>query len=114
MKIIKSKTRVVLKKFSKEIFKNFKLFCGPSLLENINFLSHLFYNKPFQTHTFTHTQTYTHTHTHTHISSSSSCHAISPDIPDTLSSPLPIVHCFRQIFRAASRIGTKLLCVAYR
>ena len=37
----------------------------------------------------------------------SSCRAISTDIPDTLSSPLPIVHCFRLVFRATSRIGTE-------
>ena len=28
------------------------------------------------------------------------------DIPDPLSPPLPIVHCFQQVFRATSRIGT--------
>ena len=43
--------------------------------------------------------------------SSSSCHAISTDIPDPLSPPLPIVHCFRQVFRATSRIDTELLYV---
>ena len=42
-------------------------------------------------------------------SSSSSSHAISTDIPDPLSPPLPIVHRFRQVFRATSRIGTELL-----
>ena len=48
---------------------------------------------------------------------SSSCHAISTDFLDSLSlslslSPhLPIVHCFLQIFRATSRIGTELRCV---
>ena len=49
-----------------------------------------------------------------YISSSSSptpCHTISFDIPDPLSSHLPIVHCFRQILRATSRIGTELLYV---
>ena len=45
------------------------------------------------------------------ISSSSSCRAISTDIPDSLSSLLPIVHCFRQVLRATSRIGTELLYV---
>ena len=39
-------------------------------------------------------------------SSSSSCHIINTDIPDPLSSPLPIVHLFRQILRAISRIYT--------
>ena len=43
-----------------------------------------------------------------YISSSSSCHAI---IPDPLSPPFPIVHCFRQVFRDTSRIGTELLYV---
>ena len=41
-------------------------------------------------------------------SSSSSCRAISTDIPDPLS---PHLHCFWQIFRATSRIGTELLYV---
>ena len=41
----------------------------------------------------------------------SSCHAISMDIPDPLSPPLPIVHCFRQVFRTRSRIGTELMYV---
>ena len=35
-------------------------------------------------------------------SSSSSGHAISTDIPDPLLPPLPIVHCFWQVFRATS------------
>ena len=47
-------------------------------------------------------------HKHIHLSSSSS-HAISTDIPKPLSPPLPIVHCFRQVFRAISHIGTELL-----
>ena len=51
--------------------------------------------------------------THTHTSSSSSCRAISTDIPDPLSPLLPIVYCFQWIFRATSRIGTKLLYVGY-
>ena len=46
------------------------------------------------------------------VSSSSSCRAISTDILDPLSPPLPIVHCFRQIFRAISRIGTELLYIS--
>ena len=33
---------------------------------------------------------------------------ISMDIPDSLSPPFPIVHCFRQVLRATSRIGTEL------
>ena len=44
------------------------------------------------------------TGSHHHISSS--CRAISMDIPDPRSPPLPIVHCFHQVFRATSRIGT--------
>ena len=39
-----------------------------------------------------------------------SCHAISTDFPDPLSPP-PIVHCFRQVFRATSLIGTELMYV---
>ena len=42
---------------------------------------------------------------------SSSCSAISTDIPGPHSSPLPIVHCFRQVFRTSSSIGTGLLYV---
>ena len=42
---------------------------------------------------------------------SSSRRAISTNIPDPLSPPLPIVHCFRQVFRSTSRIGTELLYV---
>ena len=41
--------------------------------------------------------------------SSSSCHTISTDIPDPLLPPLPIVHCFWQVLRATSHIGTELL-----
>ena len=41
--------------------------------------------------------------------SSSSCHAISTDIPESLSPPLPIVHRFRQVLRATPRILTELL-----
>ena len=47
----------------------------------------------------------------TSSSSSSSCHALSKDIPDPLSPPLRIVHCFRLVFRAISRIYTELLYV---
>ena len=36
---------------------------------------------------------------------------ISMDIPYPLSPPLPIVRCFRQVFRATSCIGTELLYV---
>ena len=36
----------------------------------------------------------------------SSCRATSTDIPDPLSSLLPIVHRLRQVFKAASRILT--------
>ena len=45
------------------------------------------------------------------ISLSSSCLAISTDISDPLSPPLPIVHSFWQIFRATSCICTELLYV---
>ena len=41
----------------------------------------------------------------------SSCHTISTGILDPLSPPLPIVHCFQQVFRATSHIGTELLYV---
>ena len=44
-------------------------------------------------------------------SSSSSYRTISTDIPDPRSPPIPIVHCFCQVFRATSRIGTELLYV---
>ena len=43
--------------------------------------------------------------------SSSSCHAISIDIPDPHSPLFPIVHCFRQVLMATSRIVTELLYV---
>ena len=43
--------------------------------------------------------------------SSSSCRAISTDISDPLSPPLPIVHCFRQVLRATRRILIELLQV---
>ena len=42
---------------------------------------------------------------------SSSCCAISTDIPDPVLPPLPIVHYFRQVFRATSCISTELLYV---
>ena len=45
------------------------------------------------------------------VSSSSSCRAISIDIPDPLSPPLPIVHQFRQVLRATPCILTELLYV---
>ena len=45
------------------------------------------------------------------VSSSSSYHAISMDIPDPLTQPLPIVYCFRHVFRVTSCIGTELLYV---
>ena len=44
-------------------------------------------------------------------SSSSSCRAASTDIPDPLSTLLPIIHHFWQVFRATSRILTELLYV---
>ena len=43
------------------------------------------------------------------FSSSSWCRAISTDIPDPLPPPLPIVHCFWQVFRVTFRISTELL-----
>ena len=36
---------------------------------------------------------------------------ISTDIPDPLSPPLPIVHCFQQVFKSTFRISTELLYV---
>ena len=39
------------------------------------------------------------------------CRAISTDIPDPFSPPLPIVHRFRQVLRASSHIYTELLYV---
>ena len=45
------------------------------------------------------------------ISSSPASHATSTDIPDLLSPPLPIVHRFRRVLRATSRILTELLYV---
>ena len=47
----------------------------------------------------------------TSLSSSTSCHAISTDIPEPLSSPLPIAHCSRQVLRSTSRIATELLYI---
>ena len=44
-------------------------------------------------------------------SSSSSCRAISADIPDALSPPLPIVHVFRPVFSVISRIDTDLIYI---
>ena len=44
-------------------------------------------------------------------SSSSSCHVISTDISYPLSPPLPIVHCFWQVFRATSSICRELLYI---
>ena len=46
-------------------------------------------------------------------SSSLSCCAVSTDIPDPLSPPLPVVHCFRQVLGATFRIGTVLLYVGF-
>ena len=59
----------------------------------------------------THTHTHTHTHIYIYIYISSSCRAISTDISDLLSPHLPIVHCFRQILKVTSRIGTKRLYI---
>ena len=46
-----------------------------------------------------------------HDISSSSCRAISTDIPDPFSPTSSLAHCFRQVFKATSRIGTELLYV---
>ena len=46
------------------------------------------------------------------LSSSSSCRAISTDIPDPLSPPLPIVPCFRQLITTTSCISTELYVVS--
>ena len=46
-----------------------------------------------------------------HHHHSSSCCAISMDIPDPFSPPLPIVYCFRQGFKTTFRIATELLYV---
>ena len=46
-----------------------------------------------------------------YLSSSSSGRAISTDISDPLSPPLPIIHCFQEVFRATSRIYSELLYV---
>ena len=61
-----------------------------------------------------HFSTHTHTHTHTHIYIYiyiSSCRTISTDIPDSFYPFFSSVHCFRQVFRATSCIGTELLYV---
>ena len=56
--------------------------------------------------------THTHIYIYIHIYvSSSSCHALSKDIPDPLSLPLPIDHCFWEVLRATSRIDIELLYV---
>ena len=47
----------------------------------------------------------------TNTLSSSSRRAISTDIPDPLSPHLPIIHSFRQVFRATSCISAELLYV---
>ena len=44
-------------------------------------------------------------------SSSSSCHAISTDVSDPFSPPLPMIHFFWHVFRATSSIGRELLYV---
>ena len=62
----------------------------------------------FNTKSYLHTHTHTHTYIHIYISS---CHAISTDILDSLSPLLPIIHCYEQILRATSHIGTELLYV---
>ena len=54
---------------------------------------------------------YMHIYTYIYTSSWPSYRAISADIPDPLSLPLPIVHCFQQVFRVTSSIGTELLYV---
>ena len=46
-------------------------------------------------------------------SSSSSSHATSMDLSDPLSSPVPIVHCSREVSKVISSIGTELLLIGY-
>ena len=50
-------------------------------------------------------------HHHHHHHHHHSRHAINTDIPDPLLPTLPIIHFFRQVFRATSRIYTELLYV---
>ena len=45
------------------------------------------------------------------ISSSSSSRAVSMGFSDPLLPPVSIIHCFRQVFRAKSCIGTELLSI---
>ena len=45
---------------------------------------------------------------------SSSRHATSADLSDPLPPPFSIVHRFRSVFKATSRIGTELLYVGSR
>ena len=44
-------------------------------------------------------------------SSSTSCHTASTDLPDPLSPPVSIVYRTREVFKAISSIGTKLLYI---
>ena len=60
--------------------------------------------------TFWTTFSYIYIYIYIYISLSSCC-AISTDISDPLLPPLPIVHCFWQVIRATSSIGTELLYV---
>ena len=49
---------------------------------------------------------FTHRHIMAMVQSSSSCHATSTDIPDSLSTLLPIIYRLWLVFRATSRIHT--------
>ena len=52
---------------------------------------------------------YIHTHAHTYTPSSLSCRTANMDLPDSLSPPVSIVHCSREVFQTTSCIGTELL-----
>ena len=54
----------------------------------------------------THARKHTHTHTYIYIYIYISCRAASTDIPDPLSSRLPVIHRLWQVFRVTSRIIT--------
>ena len=48
---------------------------------------------------------------HMFIQLSSSCRTVSTDLHDPLLSPVSIVHCFRGVLQATSRISTELLYI---
>ena len=73
-----------------------------------------------RTHAHTHIHTHTHTQIHIHTQTYiyiyiyiyiSLCRAASMDLPDSLSSPVSIVHRTREVFQATSCIGTELLYI---